>query len=356
MEKFSPELVQAQTEALDIQKKAKEEKEKKGEVGSLSNEDYENACLPRVESYEKFLEENTKLESFVDHIEQNSPNGEINIYSPEFWYSYQKFIETVWTKEGLAQLNSKDYEDFEDYRHDSNKMRKPIDHVFSNGASIFRGNEHFNRIKQRSLLNTLNKNGISTENLQTIKDSFAHYYRSDGGYGPKNISKSALEQSYLQRIEAVKKLNQSQELSKITEIWDEYGLLDSLSSEVSTCFGGRNETPIIRKIREKHKNSFKEKKFKEIELAIVETITLNGLKDSFLLTKEYDKLIEIEKKDPNLIKSAIAGTSALTFVVLTSNIVSTVVGDAYAYTPIGAVPNIDSISREMKEFCCDVEE
>lgn len=43
MENFSPELKRAQTEAFDIQEKAKAEKEQRGEVGELTSEDYEKA-------------------------------------------------------------------------------------------------------------------------------------------------------------------------------------------------------------------------------------------------------------------------------------------------------------------------
>lgn len=43
MENFSPELIRAQAEALEIQKRANEEKERQGETGSLTSSDYENS-------------------------------------------------------------------------------------------------------------------------------------------------------------------------------------------------------------------------------------------------------------------------------------------------------------------------
>lgn len=71
MEKFSPELIQAQTEALEIQKRAEESREKRGESGNLTSKDYENAATS-TPSLEDFLQEPSSDYSRI--IKQASEN------------------------------------------------------------------------------------------------------------------------------------------------------------------------------------------------------------------------------------------------------------------------------------------
>lgn len=329
-------------EAFEIQKKAKEAQAEKSETSELTGEDYENASLSRIESYEKFLEENLKLESFVDSIEQNSPNGEIDIYNPEFWYSYRQFIENIWVTKGFPETN--------DINHDnSEKIQKKIDYIFSGGASVFRGGEHIMRIKQRSLLHALSKKGVSKEALEMLKDTFALYYRS-GGYGPKNMSKSVLEQSYLQRIKAIEKIDQSSELLKIKEICTEYGMLHELYNNARRCYMYMGN-PTARVVIEKHNKSFDENMLKECELAISATYSLEDAKADFS-TEMLDKLVEIEKRDPNLIKSVIDGGCATEFINQASKEVSKVIKDASGYTSLkSGMITVDDIDYEMVSFC-----
>ncbi len=199
--------------------------------------------IAEVETYEEFLQEDAKLERFLDRIEQISPGGKIDIFNPDFWPAYRAFTRKVWEEEYLPSLGEIE----EEYFKKSGSMRPSdtekekqwvkdlvrreylLDQAFSGGARIFGNDEHLARIKSRTLIHMAQARGdISADALQLLETSLPDYYRPEGAYGPRNIRPEALNITFQKRLEAATKLEAHLDFPQVKEVVNRYTTLHEL--------------------------------------------------------------------------------------------------------------------------------
>lgn len=178
-----------------------------------------------VETYEDFMRENALLEAFVDDIERNAPNGEVDTYSREFWQYYGSYIDKK-TQEEYDLLAAAEMEQEEKelsflarmkQEHALQEKKDQLnDYVFSGGTAGFSRAEHLVRLKQRTALHMAQKAlSLDAETSTLLKKTFPLYNKIRLGYTVPRVDSIVLEQSSQETDRAKDELRSSDRFEEI---------------------------------------------------------------------------------------------------------------------------------------------
>jgi len=343
------------TKAKDnLEKKPSEDKFSNGRPVSentLSDADRESTlgiiyekCSHVVETYEEFCENDILLEQFVDDIEKNAPNGEIDIYSREFWIYYRGYIEKKWNEECFPlieklenefidlrrlPMSKNETEDKDRYKHMDklkNKIKAICGYIFSGGATCFLSSEHIQRLKQRTALNMAKKElNLDRDTLELLKQCFKSYRRSNYSI---NISPQLLEEIEEKHNLAINRIKKDLNYNKVVEFNATLKSFDSLYHIIRFRLMNYGSTEMGKKILESNNQEWSEDTLRKMADSLCQEYNIQNDNQLYSSDKEALLLCRAEK-----VKKIITGScEASVLSNLPSKIIDRVCGDDNGYS------------------------